>query len=253
MPFLSVPHGQIYYEDTGKGYPVLLFAPGFLSSRIERWQTNPSNPGKPQAWRDPVPVLEADFRVIALDVRNAGQSRVEIQPGDSWHSYTDDHLRLLDHLGVEHCHVMGACIGVSFALSVAEARPGCVTSLVLQNPIGLHENRTTVEGEYDDWAEKVRHWPNIRPELLPDLKTRMFGNDFLFSVTRDYLASCELPVLLMPGDDTMHPAAISADMARLARNTEVLAPWKGPDHRDAAIRRVHEFFIGHTPASFLNR
>src|SRR5262249_42427762 len=153
----------------------------------------------------------------------------------------------------ERCHVMGACIGVSFALSVAEARPGLVTSLVLQNPIGLHENREVVEGEYDDWAEKVRHWPNVRPELLPALKARMFGNEFLFSVTREFMASCELPMLLMPGDDTMHPAAISADMARLARNTEVVAPWKGPEHRDAAIRRLHEFFVEHTPASLLNQ
>ena len=42
MSFLQVEHGEIYYEDHGAGYPVLLFAPGFLSSRIERWSINPA-------------------------------------------------------------------------------------------------------------------------------------------------------------------------------------------------------------------
>lgn len=32
---------------------------------------------------------------------------------------------------------MGACIGVSFASALAEARPALVRALVLQQPIGL--------------------------------------------------------------------------------------------------------------------
>jgi len=39
MPFLAIPDGRIHYEVHGDGHPVLLFAPGFLSSRIERWRT----------------------------------------------------------------------------------------------------------------------------------------------------------------------------------------------------------------------
>ena len=45
MPFLDAG-GSIHYEVHGRGYPVLLFAPGFLSSRIERWRTNPATPGR---------------------------------------------------------------------------------------------------------------------------------------------------------------------------------------------------------------
>ncbi len=249
MPFLQVPHGQIYYEEVGQGYPVLLIGPGFLSSRIERWRTNPSKPGVEQDWRDPTPVLSPEFHVISFDARNAGQSRVELLPDDDWRSYTADHLTLLRHLGITRCHVMGACIGVSFALALDRAQPGLVTAMVLQNPIGLHENRDVVEAEYDDWAEKARHWPNIRPELIPAFKRRMFGNDFLFSISRDEVAECSKPILLMPGDDRMHPAPVSADIARLARNTEVLAPWKGPKYRDAAVERVRTFFNEHRPAA----
>ena len=79
---------------------------------------------------------------------------------------------------------MGACIGVSFALALAQARPGLVTSLVLQNPIGLSpENRAALDHEFDQWAKEVSGWPNIDPAALPAFGKRMFGGDFIFSVT----------------------------------------------------------------------
>ena len=131
MATLKTRAGHLHYEVHGSGYPVLLFAPGFLSSRIERWSTNPARPGAPQDWLDPIAELAADFRLVALDVRNAGKSRATITAQDDWSSYTGDHLALLDHLGIERCHVMGACIGVSFALALAAARPGLVSALVL--------------------------------------------------------------------------------------------------------------------------
>jgi pimeloyl-ACP methyl ester carboxylesterase len=247
MPFLAVPGGRIWYEESGAGYPVLLFAPGFLSARIERWRTNPAKPGVAQDWVDPIPVLSPHFRVVALDVRNAGQSRVAITAQDDWNSYTRDHLALLRHLGITRCHVMGACIGVSFALSLAETAPGLVTAMVHQNPIGLANNRETVQGEYDQWAATVASWPSVDASLLPALGRRMFGGGFLYSVTRDFVASCEVPMLLMPGDDRMHPTETSADIARLAPHVEVLSPWKGPLHREAAMQHALAFFQAHQP------
>jgi pimeloyl-ACP methyl ester carboxylesterase len=248
MPFLDLPGGRIRYEQSGSGYPALLFAPGFLSSRIERWRSNPAKPGAAQDWVDPIPVFSPYFHVIALDVRNAGESRVAIGPGYDWNSYTEDHLALLRHLGVAQCHVMGACIGVSFAFGLAQAGPGLVTSMVLQNPIGLSGNREVVQAEYDDWAAQVAQWPGIDRSLLPALGQRMFGGDFLYSVTRDFVAACGVPMLLMPGNDRMHPAATSSDIARLGR-AELVDPWKGPGHRDAAIASALQFLRDHTPES----
>ena len=71
MPHLPIEGGELYYEVHGTGYPVLLFAPGFLSSRIERWAINPARPGAQQDWLDPIPALQDRFQLIALDVRNA--------------------------------------------------------------------------------------------------------------------------------------------------------------------------------------
>jgi len=247
VPDLAVTGGHIHYEVHGRGYPVLLFAPGFLSSRIERWSTNPARPGVAQDWLDPIAELSSEFRLIALDVRNAGRSRATIGPDDDWVAYTSDHLALIDHLAIERCHVMGACIGVSFALAIAKARPGLVSALVLQNPIGLSDtNRSALDHEFDLWVEGVRSWPNIDERLLPGFRQRMFGGDFIFSVSREFVRSCAIPMLLMPGDDLVHPAEVSADLAR-APKVDVFAPWKGPHYRDAAMESLRAFFRAHRP------
>jgi pimeloyl-ACP methyl ester carboxylesterase len=247
MPYLPIQGGELYYEVHGSGYPVLLFAPGFLSSRIERWAINPARPGVPQDWLDPVPALADRFRLIALDVRNAGRSRARLGAADDWEKYTDDVVALLDHLGVARCHAFGACIGVSFALSLVQRRPDAVTSLVLQNPIGLSDvNRATLDAEFDKWAAEVRERPDVDPDLLEGFRHRMFGGDFIFSVTRDFVRACTIPMLLMPGDDVVHAANVSDDLAR-APDVEVLQPWKGVALREHAMRRVREFLVRHTP------
>ena len=247
MPYLDIPDGSLYYEVHGDGFPVLLFAPGFLSSRIERWATNPAKPGVPQDWLDPVPALRDRFKLIELDVRNAGRSRARIKPTDDWETYTDDFLDLADHLGVTRFHAFGACIGVSFALSVAKRRPDAVASLVLQNPIGLSDvNRAALDAEFDKWTQEVRGWPNIDSAQLEGFRKRMFGGDFIFSVTREFVRDCEIPMLLMPGNDTVHAANCSNDIAK-ARNVEVLMPWKGVALRDMAMHGVRDFLIRHTP------
>jgi len=248
MSTLVLAESRIHYEVSGEGYPVLLFAPGFLSSRIERWRTNPARPGVPQDFLDPIEGLSGDFRTVALDIRNAGQSRGGVGPDDGWQSYTCDHLALIDHLGITRCHVMGACIGVSFALALAQARPGLVSALVLQYPIGLsRRNRDALTAEFDVWAAQVKDFPGIDARRLAAFNQRLFGNDFLFAVSRAFVAARDIPMLIMPGDDLVHPAEISAEMAKLAPHAETLEPWKGAAHKQAAMRRVKDFFIAHRP------
>jgi pimeloyl-ACP methyl ester carboxylesterase len=168
-------------------------------------------------------------------------------PTDDWETYTDDFLRLVDHLGVARFHAFGGCIGVSFALSVAKRRPDAVASLVLQNPIGLSDtNRAALDAEFDKWTDEVRGWPNIDPAQLEGFRRRMFGGDFIFSVSRDFVRHCPIPMFLMPGNDLVHAANCSEDIAH-APNVEVLMPWKGLALRDAAMQRVREFLIRHTP------
>jgi pimeloyl-ACP methyl ester carboxylesterase len=132
MPTLSRPDGTIHFEVYGSGHPVLLFAPGGLRSRMEMWSGD-------WPWTDWRPVLSAaGLTVVAMDQRNAGQSRAAIQPDHGWHTYAADQLALMDHLEYEQFHILGTCVGGSFCLKMLETAPERVTAAVLQNPIGVH-------------------------------------------------------------------------------------------------------------------
>ena len=73
MPVLTTADGEIYYEEFGHGFPVLCFAPGSLRSQIPYWHGSPRDPSKPSPSMDPTKDLAADFRIIAMDQRNAGR------------------------------------------------------------------------------------------------------------------------------------------------------------------------------------
>src|SRR4029077_8464334 len=65
MPVLKRPDAEIYYEVYGKGFPLLLYAPGGLRSNIEFW--GPDADGKPRSWMDPRKELADRFTVISMD------------------------------------------------------------------------------------------------------------------------------------------------------------------------------------------
>lgn len=52
---------------------------------------------------NPVAELGKEYRCIAADLRNApsGQSSGPLEIDRPWDSYTDDHLGLVDHLGIK--------------------------------------------------------------------------------------------------------------------------------------------------------
>ena len=66
MPFVKRGEASIYYEEFGLGYPIMLFAPGSLNSTIAVWHRS--------AAFDATAELAGEFRLIAMDLRNAGGS-----------------------------------------------------------------------------------------------------------------------------------------------------------------------------------
>ena len=248
MPTLKVPDGEIYYEVHGSGYPLMIFAPAGLRSELAFWRHSPSNPSAPAVWMDPMAVLSSKFRVIAMDQRNAGRSRTGIDASDDWHTYAGDHLALADHLGLDRFHVMGGCIGASFCLTLCELAPNRISAAVLQNPVGHADNRDVFRNVVQTWAKGIREErPEIHERVFSRFGDNMFGGDFVFSVSREFVRQCKIPTLVMPGDDAPHPTVIGEEIAELAPNKEVLRQWKGPDRLQTAIDRVTQFLERHTP------
>lgn len=237
MPYLQNGNASIYYEEYGSGYPVLLFAPGSLQSAIDWWHRSP--------W-DATVELASEYRVIAMDQRNAGRSRAPISATDGWESYLSDHIALLDHLGVEQTHVMGGCIGVPFALRLIQEQPSRISAAVLQNPSGTIERRTDTTS-FDRWRESLTDHPEATEAVFKAFFDNLYRETFVYTVSRDFVRSCDTPLLILPGNDRAHPYEIAEEIGRLAQNAEFIADWREGPAKEAAFTRVREFLRSNTP------
>ena len=185
-----------------------------------------------------------------MDQRNAGNSRGAVTETHGWHTYAGDHLALMDHLGHRRFHVMGGCIGGSYCFTLCEMAPERVTAAVLQNPIGLHENRDTWDDGISTFVKTMlARDPTLTEDVIQKFGHNMFGGEFVFSVSREFVRRCTVPLFLQPGTDKPHPAATSAEIEKLAPNLEVQKDWRGPTHLAESIRRVTDFLTRNTPSS----
>jgi hypothetical protein len=75
--------------------------------------------------------------------------------------------------------------------------------------------------------------------------------DFVYSVTRDFVRTCQTPMLIMPDDTLAHPYAVCMEVAELAPKAEVTRyPWKEPkDLIPQAVRHVRDFLRAHQPVT----
>ncbi|MBL8673977.1 MAG: alpha/beta fold hydrolase [Rhodospirillales bacterium] len=248
MPTLKRPDAEIYYEVHGSGFPLLLFAPGGLKSQLAYWRASPADPSKPAAWMDPMRALSDTFSVVGMDQRNAGASAAAVKADHGWHTFAADHLALMDHLGFDRFHVMGGCIGGTYCLTLCKLAPERVAAAVLQNPIGLHENKDVWDAAVEGYRKTVQaRDPSVTDAVIDSFGRNMFGGDFVFSVDRDFVRGCRTPLYLQPGVDKPHPARTSEELAALAPDIEVQTDWRGPEHLAESIRRVRAFLLRHTP------
>ena len=244
MPTLARSDGaEIYYEEYGAGPAVLCFSPGSLRSQISFWRTSPRT-GQTPAWMDPTSSLSGEFRVIAMDQRNAGRSRGPLPLAASWDLYAGDQIALLDHLKIERCHVLGACIGATFALKLCELIPDRIISVALMQPIGrvpdnIEYTRKQVRESWGPGMLGVN--PALDREAAMTFAQRLFDADFVHAVTPEFVASCLTPMLVMPGNEVAHPASVAEQLLALAPRAEYLKFWKG-EGRAYSVPTIRDFF-----------
>ncbi|MCH2185246.1 alpha/beta hydrolase [Myxococcota bacterium] len=237
MPIFVQGDTELYYEETGEGFPILLFAPGGMRSAISFWAQSPWNP---------IEALSDHFRVIAMDQRNAGRSQGSISGDDGWGTYTRDHIALLDHLEIERCHLLGGCIGGPYCLGVIQQDPQRVAAAVLQQPIGFEDNRSAFYEMFDAWAEDLRsRYPHLTNADWESFRSNMYDGDFVFNVTRNFVAQCATPLLVLMGNDLYHPQSTSREIAASAPQAQLIEDWKSSEGLPTAIESVRNFFLEH--------
>ncbi|NOX52094.1 MAG: alpha/beta hydrolase [Gammaproteobacteria bacterium] len=238
MPTFDRAGVCIYYEEHGAGTPVLLIAPGGMKSAISFWASTPWNP---------IEQLSGQYRVVAMDQRNAGQSSAPVTADDGWHTYTDDHLALMDHLNIDRFHVAGMCIGGPYCLGLIARSASRILSATLFQTIGRDDNRQAFYDMFDGWADDLKASMGVSEEVWSSFKNNMYGGDkVLFNVDEAFVTACTTPLLVLMGNDLYHPQSSSQLIAQSAPNVELIEDWKEGAAREIAKQKFLEFLNRHS-------
>ena len=248
MPFYEKGDSRIHYQEVGSGFPLLVIPGGGLNSTVAGLANHPFNP---------MEEFKGEYRVIAADLRNAnpGQSTGPLEMDRPWDAYTDDHIGLMDHLGIREFMVLGFCIGGPFIWNLLKRAPDRIVAAVPAQPSGFRPQMPTLgyDNNMKGWGPALcERRPDITMAMVDTFLTKMYRNnaDFVYTVTRDFVKSCQTPILVLPDDVPAHPYAVAMESVHLAPNAQVsLYPWKDtPDKIPLAVRHVRTFLRAHRPA-----
>jgi pimeloyl-ACP methyl ester carboxylesterase len=249
MPFYEKGDVRIHYEEVGAGFPLMIIPGGGLNATVAGLATHPFNP---------MEAFKSEYRVIAADLRNAngGESSGPLEIDRPWDAYTDDHIGLMDHLGISEFMVLGFCIGGPFIWNLLRRAPERVVAAVLAQPSGFRPDMPDLfyNNNSTGWGPALcARRPDITMEVVDAFLNKMYRTnaDFVFTVTRDFVRSCQTPILVLPDDVPAHPYAVAMETVHLAPKSEVsIYPWKEPkDLIPQAVRQVRDFLRAHQPVT----
>ena len=115
MPTVKVRNGEIYFEESGSGEPVVLMAGlGHGAAYFEKT----------------LPLLAGAGRAVAIDPRGVGRSTSKREEY-SVEGWAQDVADLIEGLGAQRAHLVGSSLGACVALQAAVDFPDRVASLVV--------------------------------------------------------------------------------------------------------------------------
>ena len=250
MPFYERDSVKIHYQEVGSGFPLLIIPGGGLNPPLPLLETSvPFNPM--ETYKD-------DFRCISADLRNAnpGQSVGPLEVDRPWDAYSDDHLGLMDFLGIDKFLVMGFCIGGPMIHNLLRLASDRVVAAALMQPSGYSPEHPDLfyQNNIKGWGPPMcEKRPDITMDTVHDFLTNMYTDraDFVFTVTRDFVSSVQTPILTAPDNVSAHPYAVAMEVAGLAPNSETtIYPWKDTQaHIDEVVEHARRFLKQHAPAT----
>ena len=240
MPSILIDGVNIKYEEMGRGEPVVL-TPGGRSGM--------------EAVRGLAERLASSYRVIIYDRRNCGASDVVIG-GDlsEQEIWAEDLNELLNRLDASPAFVSGGSAGCRVSLLLALRHPEAVKVLLLWHVTGgavaaerlgynYYEQfieaaeRDGMQGVVDSefFAERIAENPSNRERLLAmDIQEfigvmrrwRAFftADKPVIGATEEELKRIQVPMVIIPGDDEVHPRVVGENLHRILPHSELHPP-----------------------------
>ena len=132
--------------------------------------------------------------------------------------------------------------------------PERVVAAVLAQPSGFRPEMPDLfyQNNIKGWGPPLcERRADISMDMVHDFLTNMYTKraDFVFIVTRDFVRSCQTPILVLPDDVPAHPYAVAMETVRLAPRSEVsIYPWKATEDQIVhAVEQVRDFLRSHQP------
>jgi 3-oxoadipate enol-lactonase len=152
---LDLGDHETVFSETGQGEPYVL-----IHSLGTDWRV----------WRDVVPLLVGEYRVIAYDMRGHGYAS-NAPKIEAMQTYVDDLVRLLDELNLCNVRIAGLSLGGCIAQMFALQHSDRVTSLALLSTMdrGAHDRYVALaeSAERDGMAAQVA--PTLLRWLTPEI------------------------------------------------------------------------------------
>jgi 3-oxoadipate enol-lactonase len=139
MPYFDSGDIKIFYEDKGKGNPII-FLHGFtLNHRM---------------WQNQIDYFSNRYRVIAIDARGHGKSDAP-ESGYAREDRIRDILGLAEYLGLSKFHLVGLSMGGGDALRLAIDHQEKLRSLTLANTVASGFAPKTRFHDFAEQAKKI--------------------------------------------------------------------------------------------------
>ena len=140
MPYAKLPEVELYYEEAGEGYPIVLGHGGF--SDITEWD--------PQ-----VETLAQRYRVIRYDRRGCGRSRPSDVPqlAELW---VEDLRQFMASLGLDQAYLGGVSYGGMLLIEFLLRHPEMCRAALIVSATARGREKT---------SEKSMYFPNRVEEL----------------------------------------------------------------------------------------
>jgi len=240
---------RIYFEDTGSGPPVVMLHGAATSHKTYDGLTSR---------------LVARFRCIRLDLRGLGRSdRVAAVSSTAW---CEDTLALMEHLDIEHAHLLGCSLGARIAGRVVLDNPERFLTLSVDAPLvavaqaastKLNTRFTNLDNPSeldrvrwrnfhgDDWRDAVSFYFRARND--PALQEHL--------TLRPHLSTITTPTLVTRGDvdDDVHPLAHAVEWHAACPTTSWLwiaagTAFSAAQNRAEEYAQVFGSFVDHWAA-----
>lgn len=213
MPTAEVSGVSLYYEEHGKGLPVV-FAHGAGGNHLSWWQQ--------------VPVFSRKYRCVTFDHRGWGFSPDGQDAGPA--AFVEDLRGLLDHLGIERAALVAQSMGGLTCLGFTIACPERVSALVMGNTFAGMRREVWLAADEDLRINTRAAWDRRRRDgvkraLGPGFARREKQKAFLYKQIR--LLNEEGPNRLQTEERVLRLRALERD-PEAAASREALAAIQAP-------------------------